>query len=118
MRALSLTTWKDECLAGTVLSLFLSITSPVFDAMPYGYNGKRLIVDLSEGKVTIKKPEETWYRTYIGGMGSVAYHLLKNIAPGTDPLDIGNVLVMSTGARAYLAFNKSGNSIYTLQVIL
>ena len=78
--------------------------------MPYGYNGKRLIVDLSEGKISIEEPEESWYRTYIGGMGSVAYHLLERTTPGTDPLDSGNVLMMSTGVLTGAPFSGSGRN--------
>ncbi len=78
--------------------------------MPFGYNGKRLIVDLSEGKVSIEEPEESWYRTYLGGMGSVAYHLLKSIEPGTDSLDSGNVVVMSTGVITGAPFSGSGRN--------
>jgi aldehyde:ferredoxin oxidoreductase len=78
--------------------------------MPFGYNGKRLIVDLSEGNISIEEPEKSWYRTYIGGMGSVAYHLLERTAPGTDPLDSGNVLVMSTGVLTGAPFSGSGRN--------
>jgi len=78
--------------------------------MPFGYNGKRLIVDLSKGKVSIEEPEESWYRTYLGGMGSVAYHLLKSIEPGTDPLASGNALVMSTGVITGAPFSGSGRN--------
>ncbi len=78
--------------------------------MPFGYNGTRLIVDLSEGKVSIEEPEESWYRTYLGGMGSVAYHLLKSIEPGTNPLDSGNTLVMSTGVITGAPFSGSGRN--------
>ena len=78
--------------------------------MPYGYNGKRLIVDLSDGKIAIEEPEKTWYRTYLGGMGSVAYHLLDKVAPDTDPLDSGNVLVMSTGVITGAPFSGSGRN--------
>jgi aldehyde:ferredoxin oxidoreductase len=78
--------------------------------MPFGYNGKRLIVDLSEGNVTIEKPEESWYRTYLGGMGSVGYHLLDKIEPGTDSLDSGIILVMSTGVITGAPFSGSGRN--------
>lgn len=78
--------------------------------MPYGYNGKRLAVDLTKGKITVETPDENWYRTYIGGMGSVAYHLLKKTERGTDPLDPGNVLVMATGVITGAPFSGSGRN--------
>ena len=39
--------------------------------MPLGYNGKILHVHLSDGRYEIEEPSETWYRTYMGGSGSL-----------------------------------------------
>jgi aldehyde:ferredoxin oxidoreductase len=78
--------------------------------MPFGYNGKRLIVNLSDQKISIEKPEESWYRTYIGGMGSVGYHLLDKVPSGTDPLEPDNILVMSTGVITGAPFSGSGRN--------
>jgi aldehyde:ferredoxin oxidoreductase len=78
--------------------------------MPFGYNGKRLIVNLTDGKIAEEKPDENWYRTYLGGMGSVAYHLLDKVKPGADPLDPENVLVMSTGVITGAPFSGSGRN--------
>ena len=78
--------------------------------MPYGYNGKRLLVDLSEQKIKVEEPEETWYRKYIGGMGSIAYHLLKMVDPKTDTLGSGNVFIMSTGVITGAPFSGSGRN--------
>ena len=78
--------------------------------MPFGYNGKRLIVNLSSGKIQVEEPSEEWYRKYLGGMGSIAYHLLKMVPPKTDPLGPENVLIMSTGVITGNPFSGSGRN--------
>ena len=78
--------------------------------MPFGYNGKILRVDLSEEKVTTKEPPEAWYRTYLGGMGAVAYHLLKEVPHGADALSPGNVLIMAPGVISGAPFSGSGRN--------
>lgn len=37
--------------------------------MLYGYMGKMLFVDLSEGRITEETPEESLYRDFMGGYG-------------------------------------------------
>lgn len=78
--------------------------------MPYGYNGKRIIVNLTNGKIEIEKPSENWYRTYLGGMGSVAYHLLDKVKPQADPLSPDNTLIMATGVITGGPFSGSGRN--------
>ncbi len=78
--------------------------------MPYGYNGKRIIVNLTNGKIEIEKPSENWYRTYLGGMGSVAYHLLDKVRPQADPLSPDNTLIMATGVITGGPFSGSGRN--------
>jgi len=63
--------------------------------MPFGYNGKILHVNLTDNTWEIEKPDETWYRTYIGGSSLVAYYLLKYLKPGIDPLSEDNILVFA-----------------------
>ena len=64
--------------------------------MPYGYNGKILHVDLTNGTWEVEEPEEKWYRTYMGGSAFASYYLLKMVQPGIDPLSANNVLVFAT----------------------
>ena len=45
--------------------------------MAKGYSGKILRVDLSGGKVSVERPDDLFYRRYLGGWGFVAYYLLK-----------------------------------------
>lgn len=78
--------------------------------MPFGYNGKRLVVDLSEMEIRSEEPDEVWYRKFLGGMGSVAYHLLNRVGAHVDPLGPDNVLVMSTGVITGAPFSGSGRN--------
>jgi len=78
--------------------------------LPFGYNGKRLVVDLTNMEIRSEKPDEVWYRKYLGGMGSVAYHLLNTVGAHADPLGPNNVLVMSTGVITGAPFSGSGRN--------
>lgn len=62
-----------------------------------GINGKILRVNLSNRSIKIETPSETEYRTCFGGRGFVAYHLLKELPAGIDPLGPENKLIFATG---------------------
>ena len=64
--------------------------------MPYGYNGKVLRVDLTTGSFRVEEPGEVVYRTYLGGGGLASYYLLRELAPGIDPLSADNVLIFAS----------------------
>lgn len=64
--------------------------------MPFGYNGKILHVNLTESRWEVEEPDETWYRTYMGGAGFAGYYLLKLLKPEIDPLGPENVLVLAS----------------------
>jgi aldehyde:ferredoxin oxidoreductase len=78
--------------------------------MPFGYNGQRLVVDLTKEKIRIESPEEKWCRTYLGGMGSIAYHLLNEVKAHVDPLGPNNLLVFSMGPLTGAPFSGSGRN--------
>jgi aldehyde:ferredoxin oxidoreductase len=63
--------------------------------MPYGYNGKILHVDLSSATLRTEAPSEDFYRKYMGGSALNLYYLLKEMAPGVDPLGPENILALS-----------------------
>ncbi|MBS7653713.1 aldehyde ferredoxin oxidoreductase family protein [Candidatus Bathyarchaeota archaeon] len=65
--------------------------------MPFGYNGRVLRVNLSDERITIEKPDEKFYRMYLGGEGFVAYYLLREVKPGIDPLGPENKLIFAAG---------------------
>ena len=78
--------------------------------MPYGYNGKILRVDLTEGRLTTEEPSEAWYRSYLGGMGAVAYHLLRENQRGADAFSPRNTLVVAPGVVSGAPFSGSGRN--------
>jgi aldehyde:ferredoxin oxidoreductase len=60
------------------------------------FNGKYLRVDLTRGTTTVEEFPELTYRMFMGGAAMAAYLLLREMKPGVDPLDPGNVLVFTT----------------------
>ncbi|WP_448577863.1 aldehyde ferredoxin oxidoreductase family protein [Thermosphaera sp.] len=65
-------------------------------ALPYGFNGRWLRVDLSTGSLKIVEAPEEVYKEYLGGRGIAAYVLFKELKPGADPLGPENKLVFAT----------------------
>jgi aldehyde:ferredoxin oxidoreductase len=65
--------------------------------MPYGYNGRILHIDLTEGILKTETPDDAFYRRYLGGSAMGAYYLLKKTPPGADPLGPENTLSLMTG---------------------
>ncbi len=78
--------------------------------MPFGYTGKVLWVDLESGGMRVEHPPEGWYRMYLGGMGAVAYYLLRELEAGVDPLGPENLLIMATGVLTGAPFSGSGRN--------
>ncbi len=73
-----------------------------------GYNGKMVRVDLTDGSVKIETIDEAFCRKYIGGAGFVSYFLLKEIAPGIDPLGPENKLIFAVGPITGIPLPGSG----------
>ncbi len=65
--------------------------------MAYGYHGKILHVDLTARTLSIETPDETFYRTYMGGSAMGAYYLLRHTPPHADPLGPENTLSLMVG---------------------
>ena len=65
--------------------------------MTFGHWGKLLRVNLTTGSITTEELDETFLRRYVGGWGFIAYHLLRELAPGIDPLGPRNKLIFTTG---------------------
>ena len=63
--------------------------------MPFGYNGKILVADLSAGAWSVDEHDETWYRTYWGGGALASWYMHKLIPKGCDPLSPQNVLIFA-----------------------
>jgi aldehyde:ferredoxin oxidoreductase len=63
--------------------------------MLYGYQGKILHVDLTNSSLKVERPEENFYRKYLGGSALGLYYALKKIPPKADPLGPENILVLA-----------------------
>jgi len=78
--------------------------------MLFGYNGRILRIDLTQGTISVDEPKEAFYRTYYGGWGFVAYYLLKELEPGIDPLGPANKLIVALGPVTGMPLGGSGRN--------
>ena len=62
-----------------------------------GYAGKVLRVDLEEEKISVERPEESYYKKYLGGRGIIMHTLLSEVPPHADPFSRENKLVFAAG---------------------
>ena len=76
--------------------------------MPNGYHNKILRVDLSTRDVAVEEPGEMFYRTYLGGWGTIGHYLLKELKPGVDPLGPDNLLIFAAGVVTGAPVGGSG----------
>ena len=65
--------------------------------MAYGYSGNILRVDLTTKELSVDRPSEAFYRTYMGGSALNLYYLLKEMDRDVDPLSPDNMLAFSVG---------------------
>ncbi|MBN1583791.1 MAG: aldehyde ferredoxin oxidoreductase family protein [Anaerolineae bacterium] len=75
-----------------------------------GYTGKILRVDLTDGKIEIEEPPESFYRRYLGGNGFIAHYLLKELPRNVDPLAPENLLIFATGTMTGIPIAGAGRS--------
>jgi len=59
--------------------------------------GKSLDVDLTEGRIEISNLSEELVRKFLGGRGINAWLLHQHAAEGVQPLEPGNILILSCG---------------------
>jgi aldehyde:ferredoxin oxidoreductase len=62
-----------------------------------GYGGRWLHVDLGSGRASVEALSEETARAYLGGNGLAVRLLHDHVAPGTDPYDPGNAVVLGVG---------------------
>lgn len=62
-----------------------------------GYAGKIIHVNLSNHKIVIEEPSESFYRKYLGGSCFGVYYALTDIPKNIDPLDSKNVITFAVG---------------------
>ncbi len=67
--------------------------------MPYGYSGRILHVDLTEGRLEYEEPPEVFYRKYMGGSALGMYYALKLIPrlPGFSKSGIASIYSLTLG---------------------
>jgi aldehyde:ferredoxin oxidoreductase len=63
----------------------------------FGYSGKLLRVNLTNGDVTIETPDDAYYQRYLGGRGIIMHTLLTETPAKTDPLGTENKLIFAAG---------------------
>jgi aldehyde:ferredoxin oxidoreductase len=73
--------------------------------MPYGYIGKILHVDLTQGILTIEEPPESFYRKYLGGSAMGMEYILRGMPAGVDPLGPDNILTLMAGVSTGAAIS-------------
>jgi aldehyde:ferredoxin oxidoreductase len=62
-----------------------------------GFVGKILKVDLTQGKIHVEAPEESFYRTWLGGYGLGSRIIYSDIVPKSEPLQPENIIGFVTG---------------------
>ncbi len=78
----------------------------------YGWTGKILKVDLSDGRVSVE-PTEPYIEDYLGGRGIGARLVCDNYVPGTDAFDPENPLLFNMGPLTGTAMPSSGRTDVT-----
>ncbi len=63
----------------------------------YGWHGRLLRVNLTEGTIREEEIPEEVSKKYIGGRGVAIKYLMEGMDPTADPLSPENVLIMATG---------------------
>jgi aldehyde:ferredoxin oxidoreductase len=62
-----------------------------------GTHGKVLHVNLTTGETRVERPPDDFYHLLVGGRAVVAYYLLRDLPPDTDPLSPENMLIFAPG---------------------
>ena len=63
----------------------------------FGWHGRILRVDLTDGSVQVEQVDPAIARDFIGGRGWAIHHLAREVDPQVDPLDPANKLIFATG---------------------
>jgi aldehyde:ferredoxin oxidoreductase len=78
--------------------------------MSFGTHNRILRVDLTAGQIGVETPGDIFYRRYLGGAGLIAYTLLREVPPGTDPLGPDNRLIFACGPLTGVPLAGSGRN--------
>lgn len=64
--------------------------------MTYGYRGKFARINLTTETITIEKPEETFYKQFLGGRNIAGWVLNNEVSGDCDPLSEDNKIIVAT----------------------
>lgn len=79
-----------------------------------GFYGRLLRVNLTEQETSVENIPAGVLKAYLGGKGLGSYLLLKDVAPGTDPLSAGNKIIFTSGnATGTNMWGSSRYGVYT-----
>lgn len=81
--------------------------------MLYGFTGKILHVDLTQGQLHIETPDEAFYRAYPGGSLLGLYYLWHYTPAGADPLGPENTLTLACSAPTGLPISGQSRATAT-----
>jgi aldehyde:ferredoxin oxidoreductase len=76
----------------------------------YGYNGRILRVNLSDGKISVEEPAVDYYQRYLGGRGFISTTLLREVPAKIDALGPDNKLVFALGPLTGIPLPGSGRN--------
>ena len=62
--------------------------------MSFGYHRRILHVNLTNGSIFQERPDDAFYRKYLGGAAMGMYYILNGMSPGADPLGPDNILTL------------------------
>jgi len=67
----------------------------------YGFTGKLLKIDLSDGSITKEKLNPKYSRNFLGGAGYACRYLFDYLEKDTDPLSAENILMIMNGPLCF-----------------
>jgi aldehyde:ferredoxin oxidoreductase len=65
--------------------------------MSFGFMGKILRVNLTNGNILEEQVPDEWNRKFLGGAGTASKYLFEEVPPETDPLGPDNKLIFMSG---------------------
>ncbi len=74
----------------------------------FGYWGKLLRIDLTDGNITTEDIDEEIIGSYMGAKGIGAYYFCKEVKKGVDPLSPENKVILSTGPFQGTSISSTG----------
>ncbi|MEZ0394319.1 MAG: aldehyde ferredoxin oxidoreductase family protein [Desulfurococcaceae archaeon] len=76
-----------------------------------GWWGKVLVVDLSQNKAEVLRPDPEVYAKFVGGRGLAIWLLWNLVPPGADPFSPYNAIVIASGPLTGLPLPSSGKLV-------